>query len=39
VFHELILLGVNDRQADAFIENVGVGGTAEIHGVQDKPPG
>lgn len=38
VFHELMLLGLTDRHADAFIENVDVSGTAEIRGVQHKPP-
>jgi len=35
VCHQLILLGLKDRQADAFIEKVDINGTAEIRGVQD----
>lgn len=36
VCHQLMLLGLKDRQADAFIEKVDVERTAEIHGIQDN---
>jgi hypothetical protein len=36
VCHQLILLGLKDRQADAFVEQVDIGGTAAIHGVAEN---
>jgi hypothetical protein len=39
VCHQLILLGVSDRDADAFIERVDISGTAEIRGVGDGASG
>jgi len=35
VFHQLMLLGLNDRQADAFLERADIEKTAEIHGITE----
>lgn len=37
VCHQLMLLGLKERQADAFIERVDIERTAEIRGIHEKP--